>query len=157
MTDQDREFSLVDLAPEPLIFTDSAFGGDGTRHEVRTFVMFSPAEIGMLRRLGIEIDQLEKSSQTLFTDPASSDDALNQAGAQLERAHDTMLRLLMPSLPAERLQKIPFIGKQQIIAWWNSQVKAAQRGAPGGPLARSGAPPTRRGKRSPSSVTPTPA
>jgi hypothetical protein len=157
MADPQREFSLADLAPEPLIFNDSAFGGDGARHEVRTYTMFSPVELGTLRRLIAELSRNEQSANALLNDREVDEQAINQAGEQLLATYDMFLRLLMPTLPAERLQAIPFVGKQRIIGWWNSQNVAMQPGGGDRPLAPSAERPTARGKRSPSSATATPA
>jgi hypothetical protein len=157
MADPQREFSLADLAPEPLIFNDSAFGGDGARHEVRTYTMFSPVELGTLRRLIAELSRNEQSANTLLNGREVDEAAINQAGEQLLATYDLFLRLLILTLPAERLAALPYIGKQRIIGWWNSQNTAMQSGGDGRPLAPSVERPTARGKRSPSSATATPA
>lgn len=108
---REHEFSLSSLLPEPLVFRDDRFGGDGALHDVKTAGMLSVEDVVVLERLqrrGVEAvgrTDLESGSQA----------------AMLAQATDEMMGLLVPTLPAERLKAIPFAFKAAFLKWWREK------------------------------------
>lgn len=145
----DREFSLLDLAPEPLIFRDEAFGGDGARHTFRMVADLGLEDAGSLRRIQEELAR----ASALIGKASLGADELDQVARRLGAGIDAMLCLILPSLPVERLAAIPLRGKQAMLERWQAAHPATQEG-PALPLGRA-APPTRPPRRSRGSSPPT--
>jgi hypothetical protein len=151
-------FSLADLIPEPIVYVDDTFGGDGQRYDMRTMQMFSSEDFGAYNQLQREVDQaqaLMQSKGVAQRDPSR----VQKAMQQMLRIIDEMLLILMPDFPRERLEKIPTWGKQKIITRWRAAQKAADVSAEPTPVGEAEPPApqakTPRGKRSPASATTT--
>lgn len=143
-----EEFSLLDLAPAPLVFRDEAFGGDGGRHEWRMLADLGLEDLGTLRRIQ---DELGRASAALSKASPSADD-LDRMATRLAEGFNAFLRLMLPTLPAERLAAIPLRGKQYMLERWRAAQPAEEAGAV--PLGPAG-PPTPRGRPSRGSSPPT--
>lgn len=141
--DADRELSLADLAPERLIFRDNAYGGDGARHEYLMAADLGLEHVGQLRRIQ---DELTRALALLGAAEASAEE-LEAAAQRLAGGLDAFLRLVLPTLPAERVRAIPLGGKQRMLEWWRGKQPTEAQEALTFPLAPA-APPTPRGKRS---------
>jgi hypothetical protein len=138
----DREISLADLAPERLTFWDTAYGGDGSRHEWRMVADLGLEDVGTLRRIQ---DELARAA-ALLGKQASSADELDAAAQKMRGGIDAFLHLMLPTLPRERLTAIPLQGKERLLKWWQARQPqgAAADGLPLAQAARA----TPRGKRS---------
>lgn len=90
--------NFADLIPEPLTYTDE----DGTIYDVKSGALLSSADIAAIVRL-------ERDSATALAKdtPVEADAALNR-----------ILRILVPSLPDERLAAMPLGVKTRIVEWW---------------------------------------
>jgi hypothetical protein len=136
-----NEFSLADIAPERATFHDNAYGGDGARHEWQMLSDLGPAHVAMLRRIQ---DELSRAYAVIGATDASAQ-KLEQAGAKLMAAFDAFLKLILPTLPAERIAALPFGAKERMLTWWNARQPKAEGQAL--PLAQA-APATPPAKRS---------
>lgn len=136
----ENDFSFAGLIPDPLTFTDNRFGGDGMRHDVMRADMLSPEDYAVIQRMEREI-----TAASLSTNADSPDNVtlINQRLSEF-------LRLLIPTLPSERITAIPVIYRVKFIEWWKSKHEAATH--PSGE-AQAGAPIQK--KRSPASSQPT--
>ena len=128
-------FSLADLMPEPLTFTDNAVGGDGAIHDMLTSALLSSEDVSALTRL-----ERDAAGAMANQDIAAADAAINR-----------LIGTLIPTLPAERIAAIPITFKTRLLDWWREQqpqpspkAKAAQQ-----------APSAARGRRSRTSAPPT--
>lgn len=148
MASDDRELSLIDLAPERLVFRDEAFGGDGARHEYRMAVDLGLESLAQMRRIQ---DELTRAYAAL-TSAAASADEIDQAAQRIQAGLDAFLRLVLPTLPAERVTAIPLRGKERIMDFWRTR-QPHEEAAPGAPL--PAAPATAPRKRSRGSSQPT--
>ena len=129
-------FRLSDLVPDPMTFTDDAYGGDGTTHDVLTVDLLSEADIAALLR--------EQRRMAAGFAAERSEEALD--------AVNRLIKLLIPSLPPERLASIPITFKARFIEFW----QAEQPTIPKAPAVTSPTPaPTPRGRRSRQSSPPT--
>jgi len=146
--ERSRELSLADLAPERLTFWDTAYGGDGARHEWRMHDDMGLEELGGLRRIQ---DELGRGSALIGR--ADADAAtLEQAAAKISGGLDAFLHLILPGLSAARLAAIPLRGKQHMLQWWQARQAPAEAGEDASPLATgAAAPATPPRKRSPAS------
>lgn len=136
-----ENFSLSSLVPNPLTFTDDAYGGDGTTYDVQTNAMLSAADFAKMDRINADLSEIAKTTG----------DAPEQLKL-LEQRADELMELLVPKLPEERRQAIPFMFKFKLLEWWKSkQPQLTQGGA--SPPAKAGRPV--RGRRSPESVAST--
>ncbi|MBP7572057.1 MAG: hypothetical protein KBA95_18530 [Acidobacteria bacterium] len=145
-----EEFSLLDLAPAPLVFRDEAFGGDGARHEWRMLAGLGLEDLGTLKRIQ---DDLGRAS-ALLGKAAPTADELDRTAARLAEGLDAFLRLMLPTLPRERLGAIPLRGKQYMLERWRAAQPAEEAQAL--PLGEgAAAPPTPRGRPSRGSSPPT--
>lgn len=145
-----RELSLLDLAPERPIFRDEAFGGDGARHEYRLAADFGLEDAATLRRIQEELAR----ASSLLASQAATAEQMEQAAARLGGSFDAFLRLVLPSLPPERVKAIPLRGKQVILEFWRDSHPKADQEALKLPLGRA-ARATPRAKRSRGSSPPT--
>lgn len=117
-------FSLSDLIPEPIVYIDDTFGGDGQRHDMRTSQMFSSEDFAAYNRLQREVDQAQALMHV--KDAAKRDPIkVERAMTQMLRILDEMLLILMPTFPRERLEKLPTWAKQTIITRWRTEQKGA--------------------------------
>lgn len=133
---QDRELSLDHLAPERLTFWDSAYGGGGERHEWRMVAELGLEDAGSLRRIQ---DELARASALVAKATATADE-LEDAARRLVNGFEAFLRLLLPTLPAERVRAIPLAGKQHMLEWWRARQPRHDQEAlslPLGPAARA--------------------
>lgn len=124
MTDQyspGAAFSLADLAPPPLTFYDSAFGGDGARHVVRTHDHLGPEHIGEMLRLEADLRQCYGE---LAAVNGEDREALAVVGRRLVAVVDATIALLIPTLPAARVAAIPFRAKERLLTWWGESQAA---------------------------------
>src|SRR6185436_2957626 len=113
-------FSLSDLIPDPIVYIDDTFGGEGRRHEMRTSQMFSSEDFAAYNRLQREVDQAQVLMQ--IKDAAKRDPAkVERAMTQMLRILDEMLLILMPDFPRERLERLPTWAKQEIIKRWRAE------------------------------------
>jgi hypothetical protein len=96
-----KGFSLADLIPEPLTFTDDGAGGDGRTYDVRPEDVFSAVEVFRFRRLSAQNDE-------------------NDAAAS-EVCAGEIMHMLIPALPAERIAAIPMLYKLRFVVWWRQQ------------------------------------
>ena len=130
-----KSFSLADLIPSPLTFEDTAFGGDGAIHTVKTWDLFSSEDIATLMRFHNDIG-------VAF--------AANDA-AKAERLINQLLSMLIPTLPQERLKAIPVTFKGKFLEWWEAEQPKPEQSPKSKRAASS------RGKKpAPSSPTPAP-
>lgn len=154
-------FSLADLIPEPIVYIDDTFGGEGRRHDMRTTTMFSPEDFAVYLRLQREVAALVvlmADKEAAKNDPAR----VKRASAQTVKILDQLILTIMPDFPRERLEVIPTWAKQEIIKRW----KVEQNGTDAPAVAEAQAvgevqPPavtqakTPRGRRSPASASTT--
>jgi len=98
-------FSLADLMPEPLTFTDDATGGDGCAHDVLSGALLSTADVAALTRL-----ERESAAALAKNDPNAADAAINR-----------LIAVLIPTLPLERISAIPIVFKTKFLEWWRDQ------------------------------------
>lgn len=145
-----NEFSLADLAPARPTFHDNAYGGDGARHEWHMLADLGPAHLAMLRRIQ---DELTRAYAVLGASDASAP-KLEQAGEKLMAAFDAFLKLILPSLPAERIAALPFGAKEKMLTWWNQRQPRADGEALSVPLEPAAGLPTPPLKSSPGSLAP---
>lgn len=93
-----KEFTLVDLIPEPLVFV---FGSE--RYQVRTADMLGIVEYAELERL----QRLQASGD------------LHQMADALE----SFFRRLVPDMPEERVKAVSLRNKLRFLGWWADQHK----------------------------------
>jgi hypothetical protein len=107
-----KGFSLAEFSPEPMTFTDDGFGGDGRVYDAKT-----------LQHLGardtVRMQQLYERMSNALT--AGGDGDADVLATQLEQTVDDLFALLIPTLPTERHQAIPFQGKFRFLNWWRSE------------------------------------
>jgi hypothetical protein len=129
-------FRLSDLVPEPMTFTDDAYGGDGSTHDVLTVDLLSEDAVTALLR--------EQRRMTAGFAAERSAEALE--------ATNRLISILIPSLPPERLASIPITFKARFIEFWQEQQPKSPKA-----MATATTPPTPtpRGRRSPRSSPPT--
>lgn len=121
-------FRLSDLVPDPMTFTDDAYGGNGAVYEVLTADLLSEAGIAAM------LHQERRMAQSFAVDRSA--EALDAA--------NKLIGILIPALPAERLTLIPVTFKVRFIQFW-------QENQPQAPKATAATPnqtPTQRGRRS---------
>lgn len=104
-------FSLADLIPEPLIFTDT----DGTRYEVLRADELSPIAIARQGRIKSRFDQLMQLMQQ------GQIESEEQAAAALEQTINQLVSMVMPSMAESRVAAIPFKHRMAFITWWKDQ------------------------------------
>jgi hypothetical protein len=107
-----RDFRLSDLIPEPLTFTDDAYGGDGAVYDVLTADLLSEVDLAALTRL-------ERRAAQAFAQERP-EEALS--------AFNEMIALLIPALPRERLAAIPLAFKTRFLEFWRDQHPAPKAG-----------------------------
>lgn len=131
-------FRLSDLVPDPMTFTDDAYGGDGQTYDVLTTDLLSEDAVSALMR-----------EQRRMTQAFAAD-----RGSEALESVNRLIGILIPDLPAERLGSIPIAFKAQFIEFWHAEqrppkVVAATKTPTPNPT------PTPRGRRSPASSPPT--
>lgn len=109
-----RELTLLDLAPERPVFRDEAFGGDGARHEYLLASDLGLEHTGQLRRIQ---EDLARTSALLARAEATADE-LETAAARMIAGFEAFLRLVLPTLPLERVRAIPLRGKERMLTFW---------------------------------------
>jgi hypothetical protein len=129
-------FRLSDLVPDPMTFTDDAYGGDGTTHDVLTVDLLSEADIAALMR--------EQRRMAAGFAAERSEEALD--------AVNRLIRLLIPTLPPERLSSIPITFKARFIEFWQQEQPQAPKATATRPTKPT---PPPRGRRSRDSSPPT--
>ncbi len=107
-----RNFSLVDLIPEPDTFTDL----DGSAYDVRSSRDFSASELARITRLQKRIGL---SAETLSDD--EQDAALEAAAETIDQSVSAMFQIVIPGIPAARNAAIPFGHKMGFLRWWQEQ------------------------------------
>ena len=127
-------FDLAGLMPEPLTVTDV----DGTRYDMKTADMLSATEYAQMQRLKRDGERLERES--------SGDD--EAAAAWLDEQVNQLFRMLLPGMPEERQQAIPFAHKYRVLNWWNTQ-QAKPEGQSAGEARASRTTQSKRRRRSP--------
>jgi hypothetical protein len=143
-------FSLSDLIPEPLIYVDDTFSGDGKRYEMRSTREFSPEDFAVYLRWQREAGVVSAQFHQLGGDKAKDVQKAEKVMQQLIHILDSLVLHLMPEFPRERLDAIPSWAKAKIIERWR-QEQPKETAAAGESLAGK-QPKTLRGKRSPASV-----
>lgn len=109
-----RSFSFADLIPEPLTFKDDAFDGDGHVYDVRTNDMLSVDDVvRMMRMEGRFKSVLARTERAGQPDTEGLDELLQLT--------DEMFAMLIPALPDERVEAIPFSYKMRFVEWWRKQ------------------------------------
>lgn len=106
-----REFTLSDLAPEPLIFRDG-----GTVYEVRTKADFGALELARFNRL---MRRYQAALNTLQAEQTEAQEAT--AAAELEQIIDTVVSTLIPDLAADRIKRIRISQKAAFLDWWRQE------------------------------------
>jgi hypothetical protein len=144
----DNVFTLDALIPEPLIFPDVHYGGDGTRHEVRTVDLLGAADYARYRRMQADM----RKAGAALEGKNSSEEAQIAAGRTVEVIVDELLATLIPTLSEERRHALPFQYKSKILEWWQSKQPKVEAPEPG--EASAGERVT-RGRRSPASPSAT--
>lgn len=130
-----REFRLSDLQPDPLTFTDDAYGGDGRRYDVLTADLMSEADLAKMARLQRLAAQHFAAERT--------EEALG--------VFNDLMALLIPTLPEARIAAIPLTFKTRFLEFWQQQ-----HPAPKVPRGKARTPtPAPRAPRSPRSAPPT--
>ena len=118
-----KTFSLADLIPEPLNFTDDAFGGSGIRYDVLTLELLSSQDIAILRRTKKRINEFmqTKDSASDPLEPKMNTDAL-------EREINALFKILIPKIGIDRIKEIPLGAKEKFFYWWlNENSKKKKR------------------------------
>lgn len=118
-----KGFSLADFFPEPMTFTDNEFGGDGKVHDVKTVELLGVQDSVRIQRL---YDRLAKAMSG--SGKGATEEKL---AAELEQAAAEMLYLLIPTLPKERVKKIPFQVQFRFLQWWKQEQKALEKAVEG--------------------------
>lgn len=137
MAEPTDPLSLADLVPAPLTIRDTAPGGDGAIVELRLSSALSPTELALVRRMQQEVNGAYGK--------AEAGDA--EAAQRIEAGVDTLLGVIAPAWPPERIRAVPYVYKIHLLEWW-SQVQPS-------PLApRPASRPTPRGKPSRGSRSP---
>jgi hypothetical protein len=132
-----RNFSLIDLIPEPDTFTDR----DGSQYEVRSTRDFSATDLARLSRLQKAV---QRSAGNLDAD---DEEESEMAATSLDQAVNHLFGMVVPALPEERRGAIPLNHKMAFLNWWQEQQPTA---APN-PARAAKAPRVIRGRRSPDS------
>lgn len=132
------QFSLLDIKPKPHTFRDQ----DGSVYEVPTARMFGTNAFGRLTWLQ---EQLPSVLQELKA--ADNEAATLPAVTLLDQTVNEFFRMLVPSMPPDRVFELGLYDKLQFIQWWQKQ---EQRTAAPVPLGEATAgQPVTRGRRSP--------
>jgi hypothetical protein len=132
-------YNFSSLIPEPFIVTDT----DGTRYEGKMAAAFGAVEYARCERL-----QGEFAAAWPVLQGAAAGDR-EAAAVTVEAVVRELVQLIVPTLPAPRLDQLPFTHRLALVEAWRS----AQPAAAGDPKARASAP-TTRGRRSHASSTP---
>lgn len=132
-------FNLADLIPEPLTFRDT----DGKTYEAHTAEMFGAVDYAKLMRLQ---QQMRTAFATLQATAGQKKGDTEGVAAQLEAMSDTLIAMIVPDLPPERLAAMAFGHKFRFLKWWQEQATAGQ---PAGET--KAAEKVIRGRRSPAS------
>jgi plasmid maintenance system killer protein len=114
------EFTLMDLAPEPLTFRDR----QGNRHEVKRPNQFGLISLAKFDKLQREQAQLMQKLQGISS--GSNDKALRQAEQDLEAVLDDMVTMLAPALPDEVKTSMGFLERIAFIRWWSAETASDQ-------------------------------
>lgn len=121
-------FSLADLVPDPLIFSDR----DDARYEVLSAEQISEADYARLGRIQREIQDLQRLAE-------AADDPTN-ALAALRRCFNQIISLLVPTMPEARVAALTIQEKTAFMTWWRTQQPQpsgeATAGLPTGPQRR---------------------
>jgi hypothetical protein len=137
-------FALSAIVPdvEPLTFRDDRFGGDGTVYPVRRKEDFGAVDLASLQRIQSGYVLANKQMRT-----GKTQEALENGARDLERHLHDLFSLLIPDMPAERIQAIPMQVKVQFLQWWQAEnkEKATAEGEAKAPQTQPRVP---RGKRS---------
>lgn len=130
-------FSLSSIIPESLTFTDDAHDGDGKVYIVRRAAEFNSFDFVAHQRLQADLtdSQLQLGQK--------DSDAIETMKV-LERVADEFVRLLIPTMPEDRLKTLALVWKMAFIGWWNEQQPKAAVG--GNRASRRTAAKTARGK-----------
>lgn len=100
-----RSFRLSNLIPEPLTFTDDAYGGDGRTHDVLTADLLSEADMARMTTLERRMARA----------------AAEERGEDMLQALNELFQMLIPGLSAERVAHIPVTLKTKFFDFWSAQ------------------------------------
>lgn len=114
-------FSLAGLIPDGLEYIDDTFGGDGAVYTMLTPEMMSEQDMATMQRLQRQIEVAT----------AEGEDVAGVAVRLAQFARQT-LKLLIPTLPDERVDAIPLLYKTRIVEWWRDQVQTTLKESPTG-------------------------
>ena len=128
-----RNFSLVDLIPQPDTFTDK----DGSQYDVRPSADFSASDLAMLTRLQKRVSTQATGLQS------DDDDASAKAATALDQAVNDLFTLVVPTLPIERRDAVALNMKMAFLNWWQAQQPVVES-----PKAQKAAPRLIRGRPS---------
>lgn len=143
-------FSLSDLIPEPLMYVDDTFGGDGKRYEMRSTQEFSPEDYAVYLRWQREAGVVQVQFRQLGGEHAKDVQKAEKVMQQLIHILDSLILHLMPGFPRERLDAVPSWAKAKIIERWRGE--QPKETAAVGEAQAGKQPRTQRGRRSPASV-----
>lgn len=136
------QFDLVSIVQTPHTFRDR----DGRTYEVPTAAMFSTIEIAKVTRL-------QHALPEAMTALGQKDGDQAAAVTTLDQIVNEYFQMLVPTMPADRVQALAVGEKAAFIQWW--QAEETPKGTP--PPNRAAGKRVSRGKRSPASVGSTPA
>jgi hypothetical protein len=134
-------FNLADLIPEQMTFRDV----DGKTYEALPSEMFGAAEYAKLMRMQQE---MRVTMSVVQSTAGQKKGDVEGAAARLEQIADTLIGMIVPDLPAERIKAMHFGHKFRFLNWWREQ---SQNGAAPVGEAPAGSEKVIRGRRSPAS------
>ncbi len=108
-----RNFDLASVIPEAMTFTDNAFGGNGQAYVVRPAVQFSPSEHVVLRAMQNDINRVANEPE----------DGTDRGARIMERRTNEFFAMIVPDMPPERHEAIPYGYKSLFVGWWMKQAE----------------------------------
>lgn len=111
MSENENDFSLSSLIPDPLTYTDDRFEGDGKRYDMLRAEMLSAEDYAAIQRITREITAI-----------SAGKDAGSPAKVKImEQRLEEFIALLIPGLPAQRVHALPLVVRIKVIEWWKSK------------------------------------
>jgi hypothetical protein len=123
-----KSLSFAGLVPEPLTFTDDAFGGDGARYDVLSPDLFTPEAFARFEQIQGELNRTKAAIGN------EGQGVTSEIFTQLGAMTDELIAILIPQMPAERRQAVPFGFKMRFLQWWQEETRTPTGGVGGPPL-----------------------
>ncbi|WP_110513746.1 hypothetical protein [Herpetosiphon llansteffanensis] len=127
-----KEFTLLNLAPEPLVFSDY----DGNKYDVLRPNQFGLRSLAIIDRLQTQI-AAHQAELAALADVEVEDDEheteYEHANQQFEKLLNSFIKAVVPKVTTKVCQHMSLVEKLQFMNWWREEtapkVKAPETAA----------------------------